>query len=158
MPMKACTKTRVRVRVCVRKKESERERVIRRHSLLDWWNRYKLLNVETFFSVWPAIFFQTLCVHVLAVSTWRMAPRPAAAPWTRRRRPALAWSSTQTSPATASGGSPSSTAPTATTTCPPNPCPETPPSPLNCEYRSHDQRTSVPSLSQVFYSSGAIRQ
>lgn len=74
-----------------------------------------------------------------------MAPPPAAAPWTPRRLPALAWSSTPTSPATASGGSPSCTALTATMTCPPNPCRATPPSPLNCEYGPRAQMSSVPS-------------
>ena len=79
------------------------------------------------------------CVKRLGVSVsvaalmWRMAHPPAAVHWTRRPRRAPAWFCTPTSRATTSGGSPSSTARTVTTTSRQSPCRETPPSPPSCE-------------------------
>lgn len=73
------------------------------------------------------------CVFMFSASMWRMAPLLAAAPWTLRPPLAPVWSSTPTSQDTTSAESPSSIAQTATMNCPPSPCHETPPSPLNCE-------------------------
>lgn len=70
---------------------------------------------------------------VVIVSMWRTAWQWGAAPWIPR--PALAlevWSYRPTFP-TASGGNPSSTAPTLTLTFHPKVLPETPPLPVTCK-------------------------
>lgn len=67
-----------------------------------------------------------------AVSTWTMEHHQVAAPWTRWPVQDRA-SSCRPTLSTASGGSRSCTAQTATTTSLPSPCPETPPSPVTCE-------------------------
>lgn len=66
------------------------------------------------------------------VLTWRMDCRWGAAPWTPRPALAPVGSSSPTS-LTASGGNPSSTAPTLTLTFHPKVLPETPPPPATCE-------------------------
>lgn len=80
-------------------------------------------------------FIPLLCLFPLssAASMWTMARRRDAALWTPW--PALGQdSSCRPTLCTASGGSLSSTARTATMSCPPSPCPGTPPSPVTCEY------------------------
>ncbi|KAG9329155.1 hypothetical protein JZ751_007394 [Albula glossodonta] len=69
---------------------------------------------------------------------WRMARLQVC----RICRPALGWFCTPPSPR-ASGGSPSCTDPIPTTTCPPKPCPATPPSPVR---RTQRISSSPPSL------------
>lgn len=64
---------------------------------------------------------------------WRMACRWDAAPWTLRPAPAPVASRSPTS-LTASGGNPSSTAPTLTLTFHPRVRPETPPQPVTCKF------------------------
>lgn len=86
------------------------------------------------------------CVYLFSVSTWRMARLPAAAPWIPRPPPARVWSSTLTSLVITSAGSPSSTALTATMICRPSRCHETPPSPLNCKWKTYANTHSIHTL------------
>lgn len=92
------------------------------------------------------------CVYLFSVSTWRMARLPAAAPWIPRPPPARVWSSTLTSLVITSAGSPSSTALTATMICRPSRCHETPPSPLNCKWKTHTNTHSIHTLHSHLYS------
>lgn len=68
-----------------------------------------------------------------SVLTWRMDCQWDVAPWTPRPALALVGSYRPTFP-TASGGNPSSTAPTLTLTFHPKVLPETPPLPVTCEF------------------------
>lgn len=72
---------------------------------------------------------------LFAASMWKMALPPAAARWTRRPAPPQGWCCTPPSLGTASAGSPSSTAQTATTTCRQRRCPGTPLSQANSKHK-----------------------
>lgn len=78
--------------------------------------------------------FDTLCA-LFAASTWKMARPQVAARWTRRPAPPRGWCCTPPSRGTASAGSPSSTAQTATTTCHQRRCPGTPLSRANSKHK-----------------------
>lgn len=81
--------------------------------------------------------FLPLPVSLCLVLTWRMACRWDAALWTPRPAPAPVGSRSPTS-LTASGGNPSSTAPTLTLTFHPRVRPETPPQPVTCKFTPPD--------------------
>lgn len=76
----------------------------------------------------------TICA-LFAASMWKMARPQVAARWTRRPAPPRGWCCTPPSRGTASAGSPSSTAQTATTTCHQRRCPGTPLSRANSKHK-----------------------
>lgn len=95
-----------------------------------------------------------VCFVLFAASMWRMARRRDAARWTRRPAPRQDSCCTPRSRATASAGSPSSTGPTATTTCRQRPCPGTLLSQVNSKHQLMSNFTvtknfTCPALSSV---------
>lgn len=79
------------------------------------------------------VFLLFLSLSLSVVLMWRMACRWVAVHWTLRLARVLVWYFRPTSP-TVSAASPSSTAPTPTSTFRPKPCPATHPLPATCEY------------------------